>query len=101
LLLQAVEQDIGIGLAREVLAADALRDGHLVRLSPTALPFASVYAFWCVFPPELESWPPLQAFRAWLREELELSMQSLADTGHTKNYPMVASVHSSNEPPTP
>lgn len=101
LMLQAVEQDIGIALAREVLAADALRDGRLVRLSPTALPFASVYAFWCVFPPELECWPPLQAFRAWLREELELSLQSLADTGHAENYPMVASVHPSNESPTP
>lgn len=92
LLLQAVEQDIGIGLAREVLAADALRDGHLVRLSATALPFASVYAFWCVFPPELENWPPLLAFRAWLREELELSMQSLTDTGRPADYPMLSTL---------
>ncbi len=90
LLLQAVEQDIGIGLAREVLAADALADGRLVRLSPTALPNASAYAlFWCVFPPELESWPPLQAFRAWLREELALSLHSLADTARTADYPML------------
>jgi LysR family glycine cleavage system transcriptional activator len=77
LMLQAVEQDIGIGLAREVLAADALRDGRLVRLSPWALPDASAYAYWCVFPPELDTWPPLQAFRAWLREELALSLHNL------------------------
>jgi LysR family glycine cleavage system transcriptional activator len=74
LMLQAVEQDIGIGLAREVLAADALREGRLVRLSPWALPDATAYAYWCVFPPELDTWPPLRAFRAWLREELALSL---------------------------
>ncbi|MBK1684974.1 LysR substrate-binding domain-containing protein [Rhodoferax fermentans] len=80
LLLQAVEQDIGIGLAREVLAADALRDGRLLRLSPTALPGDSAYAlYWCVFPPELDNWPPLVAFRAWLQEELALSLQGLGD----------------------
>jgi LysR family glycine cleavage system transcriptional activator len=82
LMLQAVEQDIGIGLAREVLAADALREGRLVRLSPWALPDATAYAYWCVFPPELDTWPPLQAFRAWLREELalSLSLHSLTST---------------------
>lgn len=92
LMLQAVEQDIGIGLAREVLAADALRDGRLVRLSPWALPDATAYAYWCVFPPELESWPPLQAFRAWLREELALSLQSLAEAGHTANFPLLSTL---------
>ena len=76
LLLQAVEQDIGIGLAREVLAADALRDGRLVRLSPTELPGDAAFAFyWCVFPPELANWPPLMAFRSWLKEELASSTQ--------------------------
>jgi len=80
LMLQAVEQDMGICLAREVLAADALRQGQLVRLSPWALPDATAFAFWCVFPPELDSWPPLQAFRAWLEEELALSLQGLSDT---------------------
>lgn len=82
LMLQAVEQDMGIGLAREWLAADALHDGRLVRLSPLALRDAGTYPLWCVFPPELENWPPLQAFRDWLHEELELSMQSLADADH-------------------
>ncbi|BCO27533.1 HTH-type transcriptional activator AmpR [Rhodoferax lithotrophicus] len=93
LLLQAVEQDIGIGLAREVLAADALRDGRLLRLSPTALPGDSAYAhYWCVFPPELENWPPLLAFRAWLREELALSLQHLADAGRSANYPLLSTL---------
>jgi LysR family glycine cleavage system transcriptional activator len=81
LMLQAVEQDMGIGLAREWLAADAMLEGRLVRLSPLALRDADTYPLWCVFPPELESWPPLQAFRSWLREELALSLQSLAEAG--------------------
>jgi hypothetical protein len=38
--------------------------------------------YWCVFPPELESWPPLQAFRAWLHEELALSLQSLTQAAN-------------------
>lgn len=93
LLLQAVEQDIGIGLARAVLAADALRDGRLVRLSRTALPGDSAYAlYWCVFPPELEGWPPLQAFRGWLRDELALSLQNLAEAGHSANFPMLSTL---------
>ena len=92
LMLQAVEQDIGIGLAREVLAADAIRDGRLIRLSPMALPDPTAYAVWCVYPPELESWPPLQAFRAWLREELELSLQSQTEAGRTADYPLLSTL---------
>jgi hypothetical protein len=64
-----------------------------VRLSPTALPGDSAYAlYWCVFPPELENWPPLQAFRAWLREELALSLQSLTDSGHTAGFPLLSTL---------
>jgi LysR family glycine cleavage system transcriptional activator len=82
LMLQAVEQDMGIGLAREWLAADALQDGRLVRLSPLALHDSGTHPLWCVFPPELADWQPLRAFRAWLRDELALSLQSLNDAGH-------------------
>ena len=78
LMLQATEQDIGITLARELLAADALRDGRLVRLSPLALPDAMAYSYWFIYPPELADWPPLMALRAWLFEELALSHQALA-----------------------
>ena len=77
LMLQAAEQGIGITLAREVLAADALREGRLVRLAPQALPDDSVYTYWLACPPELSDWPPLDALRRWLREELEQSLQGL------------------------
>lgn len=78
LMLQAAEQDIGIALGRELLAADALRDGRLVRLSPLELPGESALAYWLVFPTELAGWPPLMALREWLVEELDASAAALA-----------------------
>ena len=82
-MLQAAEQGIGIALARELLAADALRDGRLVRLSPLALPDDDAPAYWLVAPPELADTAPLKALRAWLKRELRRSAQGLpeADAG--------------------
>lgn len=77
LMLQAAEQGIGIALGREVLAADALRDGRLVRLSPLALPDTNAYAYWLAYPPERADWPPLAALRRWLHGELSASLQGL------------------------
>jgi LysR family glycine cleavage system transcriptional activator len=74
MMLQAAEQDLGLALAREVLAADALRERRLYRLSPVALQDEESYAYWLVYPPELSDWPPLQALRAWLHDELSASM---------------------------
>ena len=77
LLLQAAEQDLGLALARELLAADALRDGRLVQLSPLAMPHEQAYAYWLVHPPALRAWPPIVALRAWLQAELALSQAML------------------------
>lgn len=77
LLLQAAEQDLGIALARELLAADALRDGRLVRLAPLAMPESRAYGYWLVHPPALAGWPPLLALRQWLADELAASQRAL------------------------
>lgn len=77
LMLQAVEQDIGIALARGLLAADALQAGRLVQLSPLALADADFATYWLVHPPELAEWPPLAALRDWLFEEMASSRQAL------------------------
>jgi LysR family transcriptional regulator, glycine cleavage system transcriptional activator len=79
LLLQAAEQGIGITLGRELFAADALREGRLVRLSPLALADEEVYTYWLVYPPERADWPPLAALRHWLHAELAQSLQGLPD----------------------
>lgn len=70
--LQAAEQGLGVALGRQLLAADALRDGRLVQLSPIALadPDQGADAFWLLHPPELQDWPPLVALRDWLQQEL-------------------------------
>lgn len=77
LMLQATEQGIGIALARELYAADALRAGRLVRLSPIALPDDRADAFWMAYPPELRDWPPVVALRDWLHEQMAQSLQGL------------------------
>ena len=73
LMLQAAEQGLGVTLARDLLAADALRDGRLVRLSTLSLPGDSAQPLWLVYPLALRDWPPLNALRDWLKAELALS----------------------------
>jgi len=77
LMLQAVEQNIGLAIARELLAADALGDGRLVKLSPLAITYEQAHPYHLVYPPSVRDWSPLAALRQWLREELELSRKAL------------------------
>ena len=73
LMLQAAEQDLGVALARELLVADALRAGRLVRVSPQALEDTQSATYWFVHPPGLADWPPLQALQRWLFDEMSRS----------------------------
>ncbi len=77
LMLQAAEQGLGITVARDLLAADALRNGRLVRLSPIELLSDSAHPLWLVYPPTLQDWPPLVALREWLLAELAASQAEL------------------------
>ena len=70
MLLLAAEQGLGVALGRQLLAADALRDGRLVQLSPIALADQGADTYWLLHPPELHDWPPLVALRDWLQQEL-------------------------------
>jgi len=80
LMLQAAEQNLGLALGRELLAADALTDGRLVKLSPLAITYDVAQPYHLVYPPNLRDWPPLVALRKWLFEELELSRKALHPT---------------------
>ncbi len=82
LLLQATEQDLGLALVRELLAADALLDGRLARLPGPPLADAESATYWIVFPPELADWPPLRTLRAWLHAEMAQSREALAQLPH-------------------
>ena len=77
MMLQAAEQDLGLALARELLVADALRDGRLMRLSPIELVKDQAYALWFVHPTSLRDWPPLKALRAWVLDEMKRSQREL------------------------
>jgi hypothetical protein len=76
LMLQAAEQNIGISLSREVLAADALRERRLFRLSSLALHEERVDAYWLVYPPALHDWRPLASLRRWLHEQIDASARA-------------------------
>jgi len=76
LMLQAAEQNIGIALSREVLAADALRERRLFRLSSLALHEETVDAYWLAYPPALQDWRPLASLRRWLRDQIDASARA-------------------------
>lgn len=87
LMLQAAEQGIGLALSRELLAADALADGRLVRLSPLAVELEPARTYQLVYPPGLRDSPLLAALRQWLRDEIERSRVSLRAAGATARAP--------------
>jgi LysR family glycine cleavage system transcriptional activator len=77
MMLQAAEQNLGLALARELLAADALCDGRLVKLSPLSIQFDQAYPYHLAYPTALRDWAPLMQLRQWLHDELELSRELL------------------------
>ena len=77
LMLQAAEQGLGLAVVRELLAADALRDGRLARLFDVSLILDRVQPYSLVYPPALRNWPPLIALRDWVRHEFECSLKML------------------------
>ena len=77
LMLQAAEQSLGLALSRDLLAADAIRDGRLVRLSPITIMPADALPYHLVYPPGVRDWSALAAFRRWLSDELDRSRSEL------------------------
>lgn len=77
LMLQAAEQNLGLALAREILAADAIREGRLLRLSEVSIEEDQAYGYWLAYPPSLARWPPLVALRNWLLAELAESQRQI------------------------
>ncbi|SDD05874.1 LysR family transcriptional regulator, glycine cleavage system transcriptional activator [Massilia sp. PDC64] len=79
LMLQAAEQGLGLALTDDVLAADALRAGRLMRLFDVAFESAAASSHRLVYPAVLQDWPAIHALRAWLRAEFEASFLALQD----------------------
>ena len=81
LMLQATEQGLGLAVVRELLAADALRDGRLARLFDVAVVLEGVQPYSLVYPPALRDWAPLTALRDWVRREFDCSLAMLKTIG--------------------
>ncbi|NYT38590.1 LysR family transcriptional regulator [Allopusillimonas soli] len=79
LMLQAAEYGVGLTLARELLAADAIRAGRLIKLSPISVEYEYGHSYHLVYPPALADWAPLIALRDWLRDEIQSSLAQLRD----------------------
>ena len=77
LMLNAAEQDLGIAMSRELLAADALLAGKLVRLSRVSIEHSDIRPYHFVYPAHLKAWAPLVSFKQWLQDELERSREAL------------------------
>ncbi|ETF01481.1 LysR family transcriptional regulator [Advenella kashmirensis W13003] len=95
LMLQAAEQGLGLTLARELFAADAIRRGKLIRLSPVSVEYDSGHAIHLVYRPALRDWPVLAALREWITEELAASRVAMlqeAEAGQDvqKSEPIVS-----------
>lgn len=77
LMLQAAEQGMGVALTRELMAADALLEGRLVRVA-AELPMATEQCrYHIVYPPALREMPALRAFCDWLHAEIARSSADL------------------------
>ncbi|MGZ5198368.1 MAG: LysR substrate-binding domain-containing protein [Telluria sp.] len=77
LMLQAAEQGLGLALTGEMLAADALRAGRLVRLFDISIVNERASSHKLVYPVALKDWSAIKALRTWLRAEFESSLRAL------------------------
>jgi LysR family glycine cleavage system transcriptional activator len=67
-MIQAAAEGEGVAICRETLLGHDERNGVLVR--PFTIAVAAPRQFWLVYPPRSAGSPKLEAFRAWLREEV-------------------------------
>jgi len=79
-LLQAGEQAMGVALAREVLAADALLEGRLVRIHTHSVDLDADRDHQIVYPEALRDDPAVRAFCDWLHAEIAALEQRLRET---------------------
>ncbi|MFG6466326.1 LysR substrate-binding domain-containing protein [Roseateles sp. BYS87W] len=76
-LLQAAEQGMGVALARELMAGDALLDGRLVRVATQELDFDVGRDYHVVYPEALRDDPAVRMFCDWLHAEFAALQQRL------------------------
>jgi LysR family transcriptional regulator, glycine cleavage system transcriptional activator len=68
-MMQAAVERQGIAIGRSSLMGDDLRNRVLVKLFDVVVP--STRKYWLVYPQRLAGAPKLEAFKAWLQQELK------------------------------
>ena len=68
-MMQAAVERQGIAIGRSSLMGDDLKNRVLVKLFDVVVP--STRKYWLVYPQRLAGAPKLEAFKAWLQEELK------------------------------
>ncbi len=76
LVLQAVQQGMGVALERRSLVDAGLKSGVLVQLSDIVVPYP--YPHWLVWPQRESSLLKQRDFASWMAEEVEAYQQALA-----------------------
>jgi LysR family glycine cleavage system transcriptional activator len=76
LVIEAVRQGQGVTLTRRSLVYDLLRSGELVQLSPITVPFPNPY--WLIWPTRSQGQTKVQAFSAWLADEVASYLAEIA-----------------------
>jgi LysR family glycine cleavage system transcriptional activator len=75
LVLQAVQQGMGVALERRSLVDAGLKSGVLVQLSDIVVPYP--YPHWLVWPQRESSLLKQRDFAGWMAEEVEVYQQGL------------------------
>ena len=78
MMLQAAIDGQGVALGQRILAADDVAAGRLV--APFPLTLTTEFGYYVVFPPAAAGRPMVQAFCAWITEEMGVPSEALPVT---------------------
>lgn len=79
MLLQAAARGLGVALAPVALMENDLSSGRLVPISDISVP--SRRAGFLIYQPQMDTYPPLVAFREWLHDTIRASVRPRRDEG--------------------
>lgn len=82
MLHKAAAEGAGVAMGRLILAQPLLANGSLVLLTRERMPAG--YGHYLVYPPRNAEHAPLQAFRAWLLDEVRVYLDGAASTQKKK-----------------
>ncbi len=80
-MTQAAIAGLGVALLPDYLADIEIAEGRLAPILKRSIPGSGTY--WLVWPTSRTSFPPLQAFRTWLADEIAAGPAACDDSGTT------------------